>query len=485
MRRLTREEYDYTVSDLLGTKLTPARAFPREETVKGFDNNASQLSFPGQLAEQALSAAASLAQVALSKAGSIEPCASSETSEACGKKFIETFGRRAWRRPLTGPEVDRLMGVFALGDTFTEGLDLALQSLLISAPFLYRIETPAERPRPASSWDMASRLSYLLWKSMPDGELMDVAAADGLQSKASILAQAERMLKDPKAERTFAAFNAQLMELPRINTAAKDPKVFPKWDNDYPRLLRDSAEAFMAHVVKEGTFADLFTADFVFTNDQLSAYYGVDKPGTSEMTKVSLNDPKRSAGLLTQGGVIASHSGFTGTSPTFMGRWVRERLLCGTLPPPPPEVNVMIGPAPPNQTTREHHAAHNDNPDCVPCHRLMDPIGYAFEEYDAIGVHRTTENGKPVDPSGEAVDSDVGTFVGATQLGEKLAASTSAQSCLATQWFRYAQGRLEEASDKAALEGLLAAVRDTGTYKNLLLKTVQSAPFLQASPPQE
>jgi hypothetical protein len=464
---------------MLGAPLTPAQSFPMEEKVKGFDNNGSALSFPGVLAEQSLAASSQLAKAAAAKAQTWNSCASAGGSPECARKVIEGFGKRAWRRPLAADELDRLMGVFEKGDTFAEGIEMAAQSLLISVPFFYRVEQVGDRARPATSWEMASRLSYLIWKSLPDDELFAAAADNKLSTEAQISAQAQRMLGHEKAKRSFAAFNQQWLELSKISTAAKDPKTFPKWNNDYANLLRKGAEAFAAHVAAEGKVSDLFTAGYVFANDDLAPYYGAPKPGSQSFKKVELNDPKRRAGILTQGGMLASHSGFDSTSPTFTGRYIRERLLCGALPPPPPEVNVMIGLAPPDQTTREHHTAHNNNPQCTGCHRLMDPIGFAFEEYDAMGMHRTSEHGKPIDASGEAVDTDVGKFTGVAELAQKLVSSEDAASCWAKQWFRFAYGRLEANSDEAALKALKASLRDEGTFRGLLLETIKHPTFVQ------
>lgn len=479
MRRLTREEYDNTVSDMLGAPLTPAQSFPVEEKVKGFDNNGSALSFPGVLAEQSLAASAQLAKAAAAKASTWNSCASGGGSTDCARKVIEGFGRRAWRRPLAAEEIDRLMGVFEKGETFLEGIEMAAQSLLISVPFFYRVERVGDKARTATSWEMASRLSYLIWKSLPDEELFAAAADNKLTTEAQIAAQAQRMLSDGKAKRTFAAFNKQWLELSKISTAAKDPKTFPKWNNDYADLLRKGAEAFAAHVAAEGKVSDLFTAGYVFVNDDLAPYYGASKPGSTAFKKVELDDPKRRAGILTQGGMLASHSGFNSTSPTFTGRYIREQLLCGTLPPPPPDVNVMIGLAPPDQTTREHHTAHNNNPQCTGCHRLMDPIGFAFEEYDAMGQHRTTEHGKPIDATGEAVDTDLGKFTGVTELAQKLVNSDDAAACWAKQWFRFAFGRLETSGDEAAVQALKTSLRKEGTFRELLLQTTKSRLFAE------
>lgn len=479
IRRLTRSEYAFTIADLLGTNESVSGSFPAEEVVKGFNNNANALSFPGLLAEQSFTVTAQLAKAAVEKSSRFAACAQGTLDATCARQFIASFGKKAWRRPLSSAEVDKFLSVFTAAETPMLGLELASQSLLISAPFFYRIEQRGQGRTKPTSWEMASRLSYTLWASLPDDELFAAAEADKLRDRDDIVAQANRMMKDAKLVRAYRSYMSQWFDLPRISVAAKDPKVFPTWNTEYPALLRAGAEAFLDHVARQGKISDLFTAPFVFTNDTLAPYYGVAKPGSSAFVKVDLKDKTRASGMLTQGGILAGHAGFSSTSPTFRGKFVREQFLCGTIPKAPPNVNVMIGAADPTQTTREHYSEHIKNPQCVGCHSLMDPIGFAFEEFDAIGNRRTVENGKPIDATGDAVGVDVGKFEGVNQLGERLASSEDATRCLATQWFRFSFGRLESAEDDATLDGLTKVVRDEGTFAALMVATVQSSPFLE------
>lgn len=482
MRRLNRTEYNNTVRDLLQLESLPARAFPAEETVFGFDNNAKALSFPHLLAEQAASAARELASAAVKKAKSFAPCAAPNADAACARTFIENLGKRAWRRPLEAAEVARLEKVFAKGDGFEDGIGLAAQAMFISVPFFYRIEKgqggATAAATQATSFEMASRLSYLLWNTLPDEALFAEADKDALKTAAQIEAAAKRLLADARSRRTFETFNRQWLQLDPIGLAAKDPNKFPAWNNEYASLLRQSAFAMAADIAAKGKIGDLFTSASVFVNDDLAPYYGIDPPGSATMTKVQLSDASRRAGFLTQGGMLLSHAGFASTSPTFRGKFVREQFLCGVLPKPPPNVNVMIGPAPPDQTTREHYAQHIDNPNCAGCHKPMDPIGFAFEGYDAIGHPRNMENGKPIDATGDASDTDVGTFDGLTELGQRLAASNDVKACVARQWFRYAFGRAEdETADEKTLAALTEAVTSANTYESLVLATVRAEGF--------
>lgn len=477
MRRLTRNEYNNTVQDLLQLASAPARSFPAEELVRGFENNAKALSFPSLLAEQAVSAARELSDAAMARAKTWAPCAGAEADAGCARTFLAELGKRAWRRPLSEEEIARLMKVYEKGNDFEDGLGLATQAMFISVPFFYRVEKGSgSQPTP---WEMASRLSYLLWNSLPDDELFARADEGKLLSAKDIEAAATRMLKDSKALRTFETFNRQWLQIEPIGLVAKDPAVFSDWSNDYAGLLRESAALMAADIAMNGKIQDLFTSRAVFLNDALAPYYGVDPPGSSKMTKVELADPARRSGFLSQGGMLASHAGFASTSPTFRGKFVREQFLCGVLPPPPPDVQVMIGAAPPGQTTREHYAEHIDNPQCAGCHAPMDPIGFAFEGYDAIGHPRSQEHGKDIDARGEASDTDLGTFDGLEELGQRLAQSEDVKACVARQWFRYAFGRIEGEADAEVLNALTEAVSGENTYRALVLKTVTSAAFRQ------
>jgi hypothetical protein len=486
MRRLTRAEYTATVRDLTGVSDDVADAFPSEEIVRGFENNAAALTFPPVLAEKALAAAEALgARVAGGLAGKL-PCASNAADAACARAFIGDFGRRAWRRPLAPDEIARFEKLFAMGsvqDGFGRGVQMVTASLLVSVPFFYRVEIGEGPPnaRQPTSWEMASRLSYLLWGTMPDDALFAAAEKDQLRTREAIRAQAERMLASPRAREAVATFHHSWLGLDEAPTINKDPKMFPAFTPEVRAALVDETHAFLHEVAwggQSGSLWDLFTGRFTFVNATLAKYYGVAGRSGADFQRAE-PDGERRAGILTQATLLAIHSGFDQTSPVLRGKMVRERFLCGLLPVPPPTVAATASPPSSTRTTRERAAQHAADPSCSGCHRLMDPIGFGFEGWDPAGRPRAMEAGQPVDDGGEVLDADVGAFRGLAELGRKLAASADARACFVRQWFRFGYGRLEGAADAATLAALDTALRGSnGRYRELLLALTQTAAFL-------
>lgn len=488
MRRLTRTEYNNTVRDLVGDDSAPGSIFPPEETVHGFDNNAEALTFPPVLADQALNVATRLAKDVAPRAEEFAPCASTAPDTACAETFIRAFGARAWRRPLTDDEVAGLLPVYEAGssDGFERGVELTVQSILISAPFFYRVEVGDGTPvagKPGlvhpTSWEMASRLSYFLWGTMPDDALFDAAERGELGTPEEVLAQAERMLDDPRVHEAVANFHGQWLLVGGIGALDKDPEVFSTWETTTAELLLQETSTFLDHVAFEGGITDLFTAGYSFRNDALAAYYGAEPVGSDAFELVTSLAPERRGGILTQAGVLAQHAAFDQSSPTLRGMFVRERLLCGVLPPPPPDVDNTPAAPGPMQTTRERYEQHANDPSCVGCHRLMDPIGFGLEGYDGAGLFREEEAGMPVDARGEVIDSDVGPFEGGVELGQKLAQSEDVRACIARQWFRFAYGRDEDVDqDGPMLEQIAQVIAESNAYRELLLGLTQTDAFL-------
>ena len=462
MRRLNRFEYNNTVRDLLGDTSNPASAFPTEEIRLGFDNNATALQVSPALVEQYMTAAETLANTAVTtnmKAlVSCDPAAAG--ADACARTFIDEFGTKAYRRKLSADEATTMKQVFDVGakTDFVSGVRLVIETMLQSAPFLYRIEfgaapKSAEQVVKLTSWEMASRLSYLLWESMPDDELLAAAAADKLTDQSDITTQVTRMMQDAKAHDVFAHFHQQWLKLDQMTNLDTDATVFPKFTNDLVPLMAEETRRFLDYVVWQGggKLEDLLTSPVSFLNAKLSGYYGVSGVSGSGFSQVNL-DPATNAGFLTKGGLMAMLGKANQTAPVQRGKFVREQLLCMPLQPPP--ANIMIKPPEVSTTlsTRERFAAHRTQPLCANCHDLMDPIGLGFENYDGAGHYRTTENGKTIDASGQVLQSDIdGTFDGAVDLAKRLAASDQVRDCVATSWFRYAYGRAETSEDVCTL----------------------------------
>lgn len=487
LRRLTNREFDNTVRDLLGDATAPGRDFAEAGEALGFDNNADILNVTDLLAEQYMHAAEGLAERATADLPRFVGCDAAK--DDCVRAFVERFGQRAFRRPLTAQELDRLVAFNganrAVTDTRT-AVQMTVQAMLQSPHFLYRVElgVPSAGAAwvPLTDWEMASRLSYLVWGSMPDEQLFAAAGAGKLRTKEQVLAQAERMLADPKARDMIVDFHDQWLRLRDIDTLDKNTTVYPSYRPELRPLWRRETEEFVTRTVldENGSFATLLTANHTYLNGELAAFYGVGGPTGDAWTKVPL-DPKRSTGFLTHAGHLAALSKPNQSSPVHRGKFVREQILCQQLPPPPPNVDVTPPELDPTLTTRQRFAEHSKNAACKGCHHLMDPMGLGFEHYDGVGKWRDDEGGLAIDDSGRVEDADLAdpAFQGAPALAAKLAASTQVQHCVTSQWFRYAFGRAETDADACALQTVRDRFAATGgNVKALILALTQTDTFM-------
>jgi hypothetical protein len=491
IRRVTRTEYTNTVRDLLGDTSGVANGFPTEEKRLGFDNNADALSVSPVLAEQYLLAAETVAQNAVGAASlaKIVPCdPAADGADACGQQFIASFGKKAYRRPLAADDLALLTSVFDAGKAtdFATGVRLVIETMLQSPRFLYRVEfgVPARSGDKAvrlDDWEMASRLSYLLWNSMPDDALFAAADAGQLSTPARIDAQVARMIDDPKARSVVADFDTQWLRLAELDAVEKDATVFPNFSAGIAGLMHQETAKFLDYVTWDGggDLQTLLSAPFTFVNGPLAQYYGLSGVTGSSFVQAPLDPSSHRGGLLTQGGLLSLLAKANQTSPIYRGKFVREQLLCTDLPPPPADLMIKAHISP-TLTTRQRFAQHSADPACSGCHTLMDPIGLGFEDFDGAGIFRATENGQPVDTSGEVVQSDIsGPFDGPLALQAKLASSDQVRACVATKWFRYGYGRGETDQDACSLDTLKTKFA-AGGYKirDLLIALTQTNAFL-------
>jgi len=502
LRRLNVNEYRNTIRDLLptvsGVINKTVDAFPLDEEKLGFSNNADALTVTGILAESYLTAAEVFATEATTAANlaKVVPCDPAKGDDACGQAFVASFGKRAFRRSLTSEETTRYNGIFAEGkkDGFSQGIELTLEAMLGSSNFIYRIEKGTQvaggKTAQLTHHEMATRLSYFLWGSMPDTGLFDAAAANKLGTRDEIETQARRMLADPKAKQAVANFHEQWLAISAIGSKAKDQTLFPDWTRQVVNGMFQEASAFVDYVYwTEGKSEKLFTAPYTFTNPDLAKFYGMPAPAGTAFTKTNVDVSQRS-GILTQGALMAIFSYENQTSPIHRGKFVREHLLCQELPSPSPEVAAKLKPPmiTPGVTTRERFAQHEAEPSCAACHKAMDPIGLGFEKFDPIGRWRTKEGSNDISAAGELTAADVeGKFDGAVELGAKLATSKDVRDCIVTQWFRFATGRAEtefspsapdEPSDQCALDAIKQAFEDGGhDMKEIAVKIAASDTF--------
>lgn len=493
IRRLTRTEYNLVVRDLFATSMRPADSFVPDEEMHGFDNNASALWVSQILAEQYQAAAELVAAEVTEDLDALLHCSMFVWSEEqCALAFIESFGLRAYRRPLTDDEYARLVTLFEserlIEDSIASGVAAVIEALLQSPHFLYRVEfgTALEGEsgiHQLTSYEIASRLSFLLWNSMPDATLFEAAADDALLERSEIAEQARRLLDDEKSVDAFQNFHHQWMQLERLEHAARDEDMFPNFSQTVKPLLIEETERFFESVAMDGSasFHDLLLSQTTYLNAELSQHYGVEGPSPEEGWQAITMPEDERAGLLTLGGVLTGLSKYNQTSPILRGVFVREAFLCDPPPPPPDEVEITPPEYDPNLSTRERFAAHTEDPSCAACHNMIDPIGFGFENYDPVGRYRETEgNGLVIDASGEllyTIDID-GSFVGAVELAHRLTESEQVKECYVDQWFRFGYGRKAVFEDNCNVDGLREIFsQHDGNIDELLVGLTQTTTF--------
>jgi hypothetical protein len=492
IRRLNRFEYDNTVRDLLSDASGPAREFPAEERQSGFNNNGAALTVSPLLAESYLSAAERLAAEAVEKNMAVltpsPACDLGQDDAACVQSFIQQFGERAYRGPLAADEVSVLQDVYAAGKTsggHKNGLKLAITTMLISPRYLYRVEfgVPAatgETVVRLDSWEMASRLSYLLWGTMPDAPLMAAARAGQLLTDDQIAAQVGRMMMDSTRTRVMARnFHEQWLQLYELPGREKDTTVYPSWNAELLPLMAEETQRFVDYVVfeGEGTLQELFTAPYTFVNGALAKHYDPASTITSAtFDKVPLDGAKR-GGLLTHGSLMTLLANADQSNPVRRGKFVREQILCQHLPPPPEDAKIDLPTLDPALTTRERFSEHRENAACAGCHTMLDPVGLGLENFDAVGRWRDTENGKVIDASGEVSGMADGKFNGALDLARKLSTSEEVASCVVDKWFTYGYGREPVATeDGCSVDSLKRELASSGNKIRDLIVALTKTP---------
>lgn len=408
--------------------------------------------------------------------------------EASARAILEAFASKAYRRPATKAEVERLVKLVGIaqkqGDSFERGIQLAVQAILTSPHFLFRVEIDPDPRNPEavhfiSDYELASRLSYFMWSSMPDEELFAEAKKGTL--RANVGKQARRMLKDPKSRALVENFAGQWLGIRALRAATPDPGRFPGFDETLRSAMVRETELFFETVLREDrSILEFIDADFTFVNERLAKHYGIDGVKGSEFRKVNVPGGQR-GGVLTQASILTATSNPTRTSPVKRGKWILENILGTPPPPPPPDVPDL------NEgkqaelagSLRQRMEQHRAKPICASCHQRMDPLGFGFENYDAIGAWRTADGKFAIDPSGELPGGK--TFKGPAELKGILKARKDAFArCLAEKMLTYALGRGLESYDRRSVDGVAAALAK-GDYKftGLVVAIVESEPFLK------
>ena len=415
------------------------------------------------------------------------PAAPAEEA-ACARTIVSSLARRAYRRPVTAQEVDELLTFYKEGRadaSFDNGIELALRALLVSPQFLFRIERdpagiPAHTPYRLSDLELASRLSFFLWSSIPDDPLLDAAIRGTLKQPRVLERHVRRMLADPRSEALVTSFAAQWLHLRNLTASKPDPRLFPDFDDNLRRAFRRETELFFDSVKREDrNVLDLLRADYTFVNERLAKHYGIPNVYGGHFRRVTLPTHSPRRGLLGHASILTVTSYGDRTSPVQRGKWILENLLGLTPPAPPPNVPALKERVAGGKvlTMRQRIAQHRENPACSGCHNLMDPIGLATENFDAVGRFRTLEDGVPVDASGGLPDG--ATFDGIEGLRAGLLRRPELfVGTMTEKLLTYAVGRGLEPADAPAVRAITRASR-TGDYRfsSLILGVVNSAPF--------
>ncbi|MEX2112858.1 MAG: DUF1592 domain-containing protein, partial [Pirellulales bacterium] len=396
---------------------------------------------------------------------------------------------RAFRRPSTAAEVDRVLPLVEYvhqdGGNFSEAIGLGLQAMLVSPHFLFRVELdpPADDVdgiRELSDFEVATRLSYFLWSSLPDEELFELARQDALRKDDNLARQVRRMLADEKSQALVENFAGQWLQLRNLNTVAPDKGVYGDFDEELRGAMRQETEAFFTAIMREDrSVLEFLDADYTFLNERLARHYGIGDIKGNDLQRVPL-DPARRGGVLGQASVLTVTSNPTRTSPVKRGKWVLENLL-GTPPAdPPPDVppleeKMLVG------TLRERMEQHRENAVCASCHKAMDPLGFGLENYDGIGAWRDQDGEFAIDASGELPNGQK--FSGPQELKQVLKArQDDFLRCLAEKMLTYGLGRGVEYSDRCTVRDIAAATAANDyKFSSLILAVVQSDAFQKRS----
>jgi hypothetical protein len=521
LRRLNRTEYNNTIRDLVGLDLHPADAFPADDSGYGFDNIGDVLSLPPLLLEKYLAAAATVVDAAfrdatvrqrllrpapddpyllpwraitypvreevqkrlILSAADLPPPDPAARQRDHAYEILRAFADRAYRRPVTHEELMRLLRFVEAaqqrGERYEQGLRTALRAILVSPHFLFRVETGGASGTPLNDFELATRLSYFLWCSMPDQELFHAAARKTLRQRDVLSAQVRRMLRDPKARALAENFAGQWLQIRGLKDCTPDPDRFPAFDEPLRAAMLRETELFFAALVREDrSILDLLDADFTFVNERLARHYGIGGVHGNEFVRGSLAGTPR-AGVLTHASILTVTSNPTRTSPVKRGKWVLENILGTPPPPPPPGAGDLREDAEPMlaASLRQRLERHRADPNCASCHQHMDPMGFGLENFDAIGAWHSNDGEAIVDVSGTLPGGQ--SFRGPAELRAILRSRPDAFArCLTEKLLTYALGRGVQRHDRSFVNAIVRRLaRKHYRFSALVLALVHSEPF--------
>jgi hypothetical protein len=417
-------------------------------------------------------------------------CAPSSAAdeEPCAKRILSTLARRAYRRPVTDGDVAPLLNLYKSGRSegdFEAGIEMALQGILVSTEFLFRIEKDPANVAPNTAYrisdlELASRLSFFLWSSIPDDELLDAAERGQLKDPAVLERQVQRMLADPRSRTLVENFAGQWLQLRNLKTRTPNRDVFEEFDESLRQAFQEETNLFLESMVREDrSVLDLLRSDYTFVNERLARHYGIPNVYGSRFRRVTLSDENR-MGLLSQGSVLLLTSYANRTSVVQRGKWVLENILAAPPPPPPPNANTTLKEKSDDGKTltmRQAMEQHRNNPACIGCHARMDPIGFALENFDAIGRWRTMDAGATIDPSGMLPDGSK--FAGPAEMRKALLNRPQLIAyAVGEKLLTYALGRNLEHYDGPAVRKLVReAAPSDYRWSSIVLGIAKSTPF--------
>lgn len=490
MRRLAHEEYRNAIEDLFGNAQLAnqvTQGFITDSVSLGFRNGARFLDVKPVMMTKYQEAAETIAAQVTTTANlsRLVPCPTSQ-GEPCARQAIEQLLTKAYRRPPSTTDVDRYLGVWRAGSMnadFRTGMEWVVGAVLQAPKFLYRVEVDVDglQARPVGPYELASRLSFFFWESIPDAALLDAARTGRLATAADVEREARRMLADPKAQRLFNFFE-QWMDIDELDPLRRDPGTFPGLSTSLATLLREESRQFVKNTVidGDGSYEALMTSQATFVNGELAQHYGLQGiTGTTWQRTTGLAATR--GGLFMNSGALITHDKQTRTSIVLRGLRVRTQLMCQTVPAPPMNVPINLGPINTEFSQADRLAEHRTNPSCAGCHTLLDPLGVPFETIDAVGRDRVTESGRTINPSGqvEASRDMDGPVANGLDLMRKLSQSDEARECMVTQLYRFEAGRQEETTDLCSRQRALERFKTSGwNVRELMVALTQTDDFL-------
>ncbi|MDX2020490.1 MAG: DUF1592 domain-containing protein [Deltaproteobacteria bacterium] len=493
LRRLTRIEYANTVRDLLGVTVKDMTALPADDALGGYFANATLTVSAADAESYQQSAETAAAAMAVTKS---LPCdVVTQGERGCAQTFITNFGMRAFRRKISDDRKAALLALYdnkrARGD-FEGAIRLVVATILQSAGFLYREDETTNDGR-LSDYSLATRLSYLLWASPPDAELLELAAKGQLNDLTVMKGQVKRLMSSTRADAAWSSFIGQWLGMPKLEQMSKDASLYPQFTAALKTSMQAEVDRFAVSVFRgqEPTLQKLLQSNVSFVDSSLAKLYDVPAPA-KDFDPVTLPAERR-FGALTLPGWLAATSLPDQPSPIHRGLFIRRRLLCQEVPDPPRDLMVVAPKFDPNVPTKQRLEAHRSDPSCSGCHALMDPLGFGFAHYDAIGRYRTMDGNTPVDSKGALTGTTAdGDFDGARELVSQLLKTDEVASCFTTQWLRFARGVAETEAEICEIEQVTARWKaDNFNILTMVAQIVQSPllmrqgsqlPFEESSP---